>query len=139
MSVNPYRATELYGRDVIEQYRGRELYERPPHLYAVADASYKAMKRRAKDTCIVISGRGSQGPCMCVCTQRGCENIAWGLHPKVLLGVLQPGVPQPPAILGLDLQSLLPTAARARHAHATGPTAAWAGPRGFQPHITEFQ
>lgn len=56
VSVNPYRAMNIYGRDTIEQYRGRELYERPPHLFAIADAAYKAMKRRNKDTCIVISG-----------------------------------------------------------------------------------
>ncbi|KAL8164684.1 UNVERIFIED_CONTAM: Unconventional myosin-Ig [Gekko kuhli] len=61
VSVNPYRQMELYGKDTIEQYRGRELYERPPHLYAVADAAYKAMKRRAKDTCIVISGESGAG------------------------------------------------------------------------------
>ncbi|XP_061442904.1 unconventional myosin-Ig isoform X2 [Rhineura floridana] len=61
VSVNPYKQTELYGKDVIEHYRGRELYERPPHLYAVADAAYKAMKRRAKDTCIVISGESGAG------------------------------------------------------------------------------
>uniref|UniRef100_A0A8C8SS06 Myosin IG n=1 Tax=Pelusios castaneus TaxID=367368 RepID=A0A8C8SS06_9SAUR len=61
VSVNPYKQTQLYGEDVIEQYRGRELYERPPHLYAVADAAYKAMKRRAKDTCIVISGESGAG------------------------------------------------------------------------------
>lgn len=56
VSVNPYRQMEIYGTDAIEAYRGRELYENPPHLYAVSDAAYKAMKRRAKDTCIVISG-----------------------------------------------------------------------------------
>uniref|UniRef100_A0ABM5GMD2 Unconventional myosin-Ig isoform X1 n=1 Tax=Pogona vitticeps TaxID=103695 RepID=A0ABM5GMD2_9SAUR len=61
VSVNPYKQMELYGKEVIEQYRGRELYERPPHLYAVADAAYKAMKRRAKDTCIVISGESGAG------------------------------------------------------------------------------
>ena len=56
VSVNPYRAMNIYGRDAVEQYRNRELYERPPHLFAIADAAYKAMKRRNKDTCIVISG-----------------------------------------------------------------------------------
>ncbi|XP_030052562.1 unconventional myosin-Ig [Microcaecilia unicolor] len=61
VSVNPYTQMELYGKAVIENYRGRELYERPPHLYAIADAAYKAMKRRAKDTCIVISGESGAG------------------------------------------------------------------------------
>ncbi|XP_032876178.1 unconventional myosin-Id-like [Amblyraja radiata] len=61
VSVNPYQQIDLYGRDMIEHYKGRELYERPPHLYAIADAAYKAMKRRAKDTCIVISGESGSG------------------------------------------------------------------------------
>uniref|UniRef100_A0A9J7WXW5 Myosin IG n=1 Tax=Cyprinus carpio carpio TaxID=630221 RepID=A0A9J7WXW5_CYPCA len=61
VSVNPYKQMDIYGKEVIEDYRGRELYENPPHLYAVADAAYKAMKRRAKDTCIVISGESGAG------------------------------------------------------------------------------
>ncbi|XP_062865654.1 unconventional myosin-Ig [Trichomycterus rosablanca] len=61
VSVNPYRQMDIYGTAVIDAYRGRELYENPPHLYAVADAAYKAMKRRAKDTCIVISGESGAG------------------------------------------------------------------------------
>ena len=56
MSVNPYRQMKIYEKDTVEMYRGREIYERPPHIFALADAAHKAMKRRAKDTCIVISG-----------------------------------------------------------------------------------
>lgn len=61
VSVNPYREMDIYGKESIEAYRGRELYENPPHLYSVSDAAYKAMKRRAKDTCIVISGESGAG------------------------------------------------------------------------------
>ncbi|NXX83712.1 MYO1G protein, partial [Urocolius indicus] len=61
VAVNPFRALALYGAAAVERYRGRELYERPPHLFALADAAYKAMKRRAKDTCIVISGESGAG------------------------------------------------------------------------------
>ncbi|XP_058152650.1 unconventional myosin-Ig [Dasypus novemcinctus] len=61
VSVNPYQELPLYGPEAIAQHQGRELYERPPHLYAVANAAYKAMKRRARDTCIVISGESGAG------------------------------------------------------------------------------
>ncbi|CAK6434797.1 unnamed protein product [Pipistrellus nathusii] len=61
VSVNPYQDLPLYGPVAIARYQGRELYERPPHLYAVANAAYRAMKRRARDTCIVISGESGAG------------------------------------------------------------------------------
>ncbi|KAK2506536.1 hypothetical protein MC885_014958 [Smutsia gigantea] len=61
VSVNPYQELPLYGPEAIARYQGRELYEQPPHLYAVANAAYRAMKRRSRDTCIVISGESGAG------------------------------------------------------------------------------
>ena len=59
--MNPYRFVDIYNDDYVEEYRGREHYERPPHIFAVADAAYHDMKRLQKDSCIVITGeeRGS--------------------------------------------------------------------------------
>ena len=56
VSVNPYKTLNIFGNDKIQEYKMREMYERPPHIFALADAAYRTMKRRSEDTCIVISG-----------------------------------------------------------------------------------
>ena len=55
VSVNPYRELDIYNDQTVEDYLNKELFERPPHVFALADAAFQDMKWRQKDACIVIS------------------------------------------------------------------------------------
>ena len=57
VSVNPYKTLDIYGSDYVKEYRKSEIYEKPPHIFALANAAYRTMKRNAEDSCIIISGR----------------------------------------------------------------------------------
>lgn len=61
VSVNPYRQMNIYGPEYVSQYKGRELFENPPHIFAIADAAHKILKQRYTDTCILISGESGAG------------------------------------------------------------------------------
>ncbi|RUS84774.1 hypothetical protein EGW08_007458 [Elysia chlorotica] len=61
VSVNPYRPMDIYSPSYVQDYKDREIFERPPHIFALADNAHKTMKRQARDTCIVISGESGSG------------------------------------------------------------------------------
>ncbi|KAL1403032.1 hypothetical protein pipiens_005835 [Culex pipiens pipiens] len=61
ISMNPYREMNIYGPDQISRYKGRELFENTPHIFAIADAAYRVLKQRNQDTCIMISGESGAG------------------------------------------------------------------------------
>ncbi|XP_077993002.1 unconventional myosin-Ia-like [Glandiceps talaboti] len=61
VSVNPYKKLPLYGENKILEYRGRNLYELPPHIYAISDDAYRAMRDRNQDQCVIISGESGAG------------------------------------------------------------------------------
>jgi myosin-1 len=50
----------IYGNDYINKYKNRELFENPPHIYAIADAAYRDLRQQNKDTCIVVRSSDSQ-------------------------------------------------------------------------------
>lgn len=61
VAMNPFRQLDIYGPEVVKDYKSREMYERPPHIYALADAAYRTMKRKNVNTCILISGESGAG------------------------------------------------------------------------------
>ncbi|KAM8835472.1 unconventional myosin-Ic-like isoform 1-T2 [Synchiropus picturatus] len=61
VSVNPYKELDIYSKAQMERYRGVSFYEISPHIYAVADNAYRAMRTERKDQCILISGESGAG------------------------------------------------------------------------------
>jgi len=61
VSVNPYKKIDIYTPKHIEQYRGGNMYELPPHLFSIADDAYRSMRDRNVDQCILITGESGAG------------------------------------------------------------------------------
>lgn len=60
IAVNPFaRLPHLYGPHMMEQYRGRELGELSPHVYAIADSAYRQMRKEGRSQSILVR------PCGC--------------------------------------------------------------------------
>ncbi|XP_035024097.1 myosin VIb isoform X1 [Hippoglossus stenolepis] len=62
IAVNPYYdVPKLYGPDTIKSYRGKSLGTLPPHVYAIADKTYRDMKVLKMSQSIIVSGESGAG------------------------------------------------------------------------------
>ncbi|KAM9539600.1 unconventional myosin-Ic-like isoform 2-T2 [Salvelinus alpinus] len=61
VSVNPNKDLEIYSKAHMERYRGVSFYEISPHIYALSDNTYRAMRTERRDQCILISGESGAG------------------------------------------------------------------------------
>ncbi|CAL1376584.1 unnamed protein product [Linum trigynum] len=62
IAVNPFqRLPHLYDTHMMEQYKGAAFGELSPHVFAVADAAYRAMVKEGKSNSILVSGESGAG------------------------------------------------------------------------------
>ncbi|KAL2317939.1 hypothetical protein Fmac_031815 [Flemingia macrophylla] len=62
IAVNPFtKLPHLYDSHMMEMYKGAPLGELSPHVFAVADASYRAMMNEGKSQSILVSGESGAG------------------------------------------------------------------------------
>ncbi len=57
MSVNPYRELPIYRIEYVNSYKGSQIFERPAHIFGIAEAAYRTLKQHSLNSCIVISGK----------------------------------------------------------------------------------
>ncbi|KAL1552298.1 myosin-15 [Salvia divinorum] len=62
IAVNPFtKLPHLYNMYMMEQYKGAPFGELSPHVFAVADASYRAMMSEKRSQSILVSGESGAG------------------------------------------------------------------------------
>ncbi|XP_039829224.1 protein OPAQUE1-like isoform X2 [Panicum virgatum] len=62
IAVNPFaKLSHMYNMHMMEQYRGVQFGELSPHVFAIADASYKAMVSENRSQSILVSGESGAG------------------------------------------------------------------------------
>ena len=57
VAVNPYKPLPIYSTDVVEWFKGQARRDRPPHIYAVADAALADLLRSQQNQSILITYR----------------------------------------------------------------------------------
>lgn len=62
IAVNPFtKLPHLYNTHMMEQYKRAQFGELSPHVFAVADASYRAMMNEGRSQSILVSGESGAG------------------------------------------------------------------------------
>jgi len=61
VAINPYQQLHIYDNDTIFAYRGQNMGDLDPHIYAVSEEAFKLMERDGKDQSIIVSGESGAG------------------------------------------------------------------------------
>ena len=54
--MNPFQRVNIYGPEIIQAYSGTRREEVEPHLFAIAEDAYTAMRKDGTGQTIIVSG-----------------------------------------------------------------------------------
>ncbi|KAA3468901.1 myosin-16 [Gossypium australe] len=62
IAINPFQAlSHLYDTELMDSYKGAQLGDRSPHVFAITDVAYRAMNNEGKSNSILVSGESGAG------------------------------------------------------------------------------
>ncbi|EFA79637.1 myosin [Heterostelium album PN500] len=61
IAINPYCKLSLYTKEMIDSFCDQPIAKLPPHVYAIAEASYREMLNHQKNQSILVSGESGAG------------------------------------------------------------------------------
>ncbi|KAG5519763.1 hypothetical protein PMAC_000036 [Pneumocystis sp. 'macacae'] len=61
IAMNPFQNIALYSNDIVQAYSGKNRGELEPHIFAIAEDSYRCMIRDSMNQTIVVSGESGAG------------------------------------------------------------------------------
>ncbi|XP_027368060.1 myosin-9 [Abrus precatorius] len=62
IAINPFQSLpHLYETNVMKKYKGATIADLSPHVFAIAEAAYRAMITEEKSNCILVSGESGAG------------------------------------------------------------------------------
>ncbi|XP_058250213.1 unconventional myosin-IXb-like isoform X2 [Hemibagrus wyckioides] len=83
ITINPFKFLPIYNPKYLHQYENCVLGKEDPHIFAIADAAFRAMLTKHTNQCIVISGESGSGKtqstnfiihCLTALSRKGCTS-----------------------------------------------------------------
>ena len=61
ISINPYKDIGCFSKSNITKYKGKQSFEVPPHVFSLAEDTYKSLLTEQRNQSIIISGESGAG------------------------------------------------------------------------------
>jgi myosin-1 len=61
ISLNPFKNLDVFSKSNIVKYKGKQAYEVPPHIFVLAEQSFRALLTEGRSQAVIISGESGAG------------------------------------------------------------------------------